>query len=124
MRGLLRSMNSAFMRFGICRYHTSLHTWFHRLKHPKSVTATSESGHVVFFNFCRPAIKHPLVQHGLAEPYPTLPDGKGGRVTPGSVMASLSAAEIVQRRAAAAEGWTFMQARDFEFEFRFLSPTT
>lgn len=107
---------------GMCRYHTSLQTWFHRLKHPKRVCAMSETGHVVFFNFCRPAAKHPLVHHGLAEPYPTLPDGAGGRGTPGQALASLSAVECQERRVAAAEGWTFMQARDFEFEFKFLSP--
>jgi hypothetical protein len=62
-----------------------------------------------------------LVQQGIAEPYPSVLSAAQGGESGGYKNGAYEAAandSIV----AASPGWAFMQARDFEFEFKYLSP--
>jgi hypothetical protein len=63
-----------------------------------------------------------MVQLGMAEPYPTLPAATHtGWTSLGQELKPYeSAASDVT--AASSSGWTFMQARNFEFDFKYLSP--
>lgn len=115
-----------WMRF---RFHQQLKTWFQRLKPPTRSDPRSEQGHVAFFNWCRPAKQHPLVQAGAAEPYPSTsvlgPDSNNGALDVDGHDHSenaQAAAHAAQTRASA--GWAFMQVRDFKFEFMHLCAAT
>lgn len=105
-----------------CRFHTQFHTWFQRLKLPVRSTSEFEQGHVAFFNWCRPAKRHPLVKspHVCAEPYPSV--SSSGTHINGAPAGDVSAGDMAAGAAAAARGWSFMQIRDFKFDLRYLRP--